>query len=139
MNDYDNEVSSPCMLKTKVLHEILNEAHSSDIVGIVLMTLEGSLVAYTNRNTDEDSTSSAAIASNIWSSYVHLGQMVLYSDDLDMIMIDGKDGQVVISNAANMLLCIFAKPSAAMGLIKAKAQILCRHLDKPLRSLKQQG
>ena len=54
------------------------------------MTLEGSLVAYTNKNDDDDSTSSAAIASNIWSSYVQLGQMVLHCNDLELIMVDGK-------------------------------------------------
>ena len=35
MDDYDNEVSSPCMLKTKVLNEILTEAHGNEVISIV--------------------------------------------------------------------------------------------------------
>ena len=78
----------------------------------------------------------AAIASGIWTSFNNYGKNVLMDNQLQHVYIECKDGSAIISNVADLLLCLYSKNATLnAGVVRLKMQIIVEHLEKPLSQL----
>ncbi|KAF2076244.1 hypothetical protein CYY_002422 [Polysphondylium violaceum] len=118
------------MLRSKILPQVLTQAISADIKGVLLMKEDGSLIACSesqNNNSTEHNTSKviSAITSNIWTSYNR-------TKDLQYQLIDCEEGKFVVTKVASLLLCVYSDATIEFGLLKSKAQKLREYLQEPL-------
>ncbi|XP_064406168.1 ragulator complex protein LAMTOR2-like [Halichondria panicea] len=119
------------MLKPKALTKVLEQANTGGITCTLLLNHEGSLMAFAGK-TERKENVTAAIAANIWMSNERGARNAFPDEPLDFIVLDCLEGKVAIKSVANLLLCIYASGNVGLGLLKAKADALSKHLEAPL-------
>ncbi|ORX47760.1 Roadblock/LC7 domain-containing protein [Hesseltinella vesiculosa] len=123
------------MLKPKVISQVLRQATRNGIYAALMLTQEGSLLAYAADN-DKSVKIYAAISANIWSNYKK--QMVFSSllntgaECPKFLLVQCQEGSVYVKEIGGMLLCLVAEESVDLGILKAKADALSAHLEEPL-------
>jgi len=119
------------MLKPKALTQVLSQANTGGVLSTLLLTKEGVLLAYSGY-TENNACVTAAIASSIWSSYEKNGQECFHDDRLQWILIEGANGNMAIAKVSNLLLCMHAKDTVPLGILKTKLAAVSRYLEGPL-------
>ncbi|KAL1928163.1 hypothetical protein VTP01DRAFT_3079 [Rhizomucor pusillus] len=125
------------MLKPKVISQVLRQTLHNGLKASLLITNEGSLLAYAS-DTNRSVKTFAAIAANIWSSYKQhcaASDSYLRSDPVNGIrymLLECEEGTVFVTSVSTVLLCLVGDETVELGILKAKAQAVVRHLEEPL-------
>ncbi|KAI7872350.1 hypothetical protein BDF14DRAFT_1961277 [Spinellus fusiger] len=126
------------MLKPKIVSQVLRQATRDGVKASLLMTREGSLLAFAADN-GRRAKIIAAIAANVWSTYKqHCSSDTFLAGDssgLNSVIIQCEEGTVFVMSISTMLLCLVGEATVDLGMLRAKAQALARHLEEPLLSV----
>ncbi|KAG2222583.1 hypothetical protein INT45_008702 [Circinella minor] len=125
------------MLKPKVISQVLQQSADNGLKASLLMTNEGSLLAFAADNNGRSPKTYAAIAANIWSSYKQHCTSDTFlrgdpADGLRFLILDCEEGIVFVTAISSMLLCLVGNSTVELGILKAKAEAIARHLEEPL-------
>ncbi|KAG0192434.1 Ragulator complex protein lamtor2 [Apophysomyces sp. BC1034] len=108
------------MLKPKVIAQVLRQALRNGIKASLLMTNEGSLLAFAADN-DKNARTYAAIIANVWATYKKQSSADTFLGS------DPMGGPRFL-----LLQCEAREETVNLGILKAKADALKNHLEEPL-------
>uniref|UniRef100_A0A7S3DBA7 Roadblock/LAMTOR2 domain-containing protein n=1 Tax=Palpitomonas bilix TaxID=652834 RepID=A0A7S3DBA7_9EUKA len=120
------------MINVKVLPDVLAQAKSSGIIGCMILTSEGDLIASSETGTEPQLV--GAISANIFGTYQRLAHSVM-KDELDNVLIFCSEGLVAVAEMGKFLLCVYGADNAEAGLLKAKVAALRSSLEGPLKEV----
>ncbi|CAO3701431.1 hypothetical protein CU097_006089 [Rhizopus azygosporus] len=117
------------MLKPKVISQALRQTLNDVVKAAMIMTSEGSLIAFA-ADTDKEATIYAAISANIWNTY---RKKNVYTE-LKYQILHCEEGVIYITNVGPMILCLVGNSKAIndLGILKAKGEAIKSHLEEPL-------
>eukprot|EP00123_Amoebidium_parasiticum_P000708 comp11583_c0_seq1/m.6060 comp11583_c0_seq1/g.6060 ORF comp11583_c0_seq1/g.6060 comp11583_c0_seq1/m.6060 type:complete len:136 (-) comp11583_c0_seq1:531-938(-) len=128
--------SSAAMIKPRALGNVLKQANTGGVFNTLLLSPEGSLVAYSGDQTgDKDAKVTAAIAFHIWQAYYANAPPSVRGDGPNYVLVDCEEGKVVVTRVSKLLLCLYADKTVNGGMLKAKAQTIAKFLEEPLKSV----
>lgn len=84
---------------------------------------------------DRDARITSAIASNVWAAYEKHGSNSFREDRLQFLIINCDGGKVIVSQVANLLLCLYGNKDVGLGIMKTKIIKLKESLEGPLREI----
>ncbi|CAO3650305.1 unnamed protein product [Cunninghamella blakesleeana] len=124
------------MLKPKLISQVLRQSLYNGVKSSLLMTYDGSLLAFATDN-DKNAKIYAAITANIWNSYKKQidSDSFLQSNGSDsplFLLLECEEGNVFITSIGTLLLCLVAETSVNLGILKAKTEALKVYLEEPL-------
>ncbi|CAO3653026.1 unnamed protein product [Cunninghamella echinulata] len=124
------------MLRPKVISQVLRQSLYNGVKSSLLMTYDGSLLAFATDN-DKNAKIYAAITANIWNAYKKQNNLNSFlqsngSNSPLFILLECEEGNVFITSIGTMLLCMVAENSVSLGILKAKAEALKVYLEEPL-------
>eukprot|EP01127_Copromyxa_protea_P012253 TRINITY_DN3172_c0_g2_i1.p1 TRINITY_DN3172_c0_g2~~TRINITY_DN3172_c0_g2_i1.p1 ORF type:complete len:129 (-),score=27.49 TRINITY_DN3172_c0_g2_i1:54-440(-) len=113
------------MLRAKVLPKVLEQVLSNGVEVAALLDADGSLLACAG----DDGRVVAAIFANIWSSFED-------RSSLEYILCELENGRVCMTKVTpSILLVVYGKPEAQLGMLKHKASLLKKYFEEPLNQL----
>ncbi|CAG9801530.1 unnamed protein product [Chironomus riparius] len=121
------------MLKPKVLTNVLSQANTGGVENTLLLNNDGALLAFSGFH-NKDARITSAIASNVWSAYEKHGHNSFREDPLQFLIINCEGGNVIVTQVANLLLCLYANTDN-LGILKTKISKLKEKLEIPLQSI----
>lgn len=120
------------MVKPKVLTEVLSQANTGGILAALLVNPEGSLLAFSGYDEDNQCRITAAIATNTWHAYAKSGLAAFNDSKLHCLLFESENGRVCVCQVSSLLLCLYGKPFVPFGILKAKTEALVRYLEEPI-------
>ncbi|KAJ5066971.1 ragulator complex protein lamtor2 [Anaeramoeba ignava] len=121
------------MLKPKLLTKTLQQTNTDGINGTMLFNSDGSLIA-SSGDRDKNRTI-AAITANIWQTYQKKSNDPLINSDLNVVMINCKEGKVIIKEVCKMFLCVHSGNDVPTGILKEKLISLAKFLEPSLSKI----
>lgn len=99
-----------------------------------MLNSDGALLAFSGFH-DRDARITSAIASNVWAAYEKHGHNAFREDRLQFLIINCEGGKVIVSQVANLLLCLYGNKDVGLGIMKTKIMKLKESLETPLREI----
>lgn len=102
-----------------------------------LLNSDGNLLAFSGFQ-DRDARITSAIAASVWTIYEKHGHNSFRSnqeDRLQFLVINCEGGKVIVSQVANLLLCLYGNKDVGLGIMKTKIIKLKESLETPLREI----
>lgn len=115
--------------------QVLNQANTDGVTSTILMNKEGALLAYSGETDSTQRLGSAAIASNIWAVYEKVGRTTFKDDILKNVVLNCESGNFVITQVADLLLCLHGTDQVPLGMLMEKAKKMAQYLEGPLTEI----
>lgn len=71
----------------------------------------------------------------MWAAYEKHGSNSFREDRLQFLIINCEGGKVIVSQVANLLLCLYGNKDVGLGIMKTKIIKLKESLEGPLREI----
>ena len=115
--------------------QVLSQANTNGVTSTLLLTSEGTLLAFSGETNSTQSLGSAAIANNVWAVYEKIGRSTFKEDELQTIILNCEGGNAAITQVAGLLLCLYANETVPLGMLMEKTRKMAAYLEGPLKEI----